>query len=258
MTIQLAGEITLSDGGGTLLWIGERDLEAFADAYDFCDAVVSQLAYRESMAEAIRRPASMVRTMLMCLEHDSPLHRAAFTNLCEQYAESKPLLLTGPLCAGARPSVEQQFGCKTIQWNEWRTQLPAYLRRCGWASQPEQRAHSIAIVASNADNARALFALAAVASVPVVWCRPERLGTVTGLAEYWWDDSATDPNTWETSLARVTNPDAKHVWIASGLTPIIRQQASSAGFDAVISKPNEFESLISRVERRDTSIRRAA
>ncbi|MEM0926201.1 MAG: hypothetical protein AAGJ83_09225 [Planctomycetota bacterium] len=247
------------DGFGTLLWVGDRDAAEFRDAYDFCEAVVAQLAFRPNMTDAIRRPASAVRTLMLCLEHDTPLHREAFNALCERYPESKPLLLTGPLCAGSRPTPSQLYGCDAIRWDAWESELPAYLRRCGWANQPRPRSSSIGIVASQAENAKALMVLASTGSIPVVWCRPDQLARVQNIEEYWWDDSATEGSSWEELLSRVSDARAAHVWVTGQLTPERRQNALDAGVEAVIAKPHEFPRLLKRLDSASRDpIRRAA
>ncbi|MEO1614405.1 MAG: hypothetical protein AAFV88_01060 [Planctomycetota bacterium] len=259
MTVQLAGNTQAAEGFGTLLWIGDRDHEAFFDAYDFCDTAVSQLAYRKSMTDAIRRPASSVRTIVLCLEHDTPLHRAAFQSICELHPECKPLLLTGPLCAGSRPSPAEQYGCNAIRWDRWESELPAYLRRCGWANQPQPAAHSILVVASDAENARALLSIASSGKGPAVWCRPEQVGMVQQMDEIWWDDSATKGVSLGDVLSSWKSSSGRHVWVAGDLSPTTKAAALQAGMEAVIAKPAEYWRLLDRVcERSDTGIRRAA
>ncbi|WP_182868038.1 hypothetical protein [Stieleria mannarensis] len=232
---------------GTLLWIGDRDADAFSDAYDFCESHVSQLAYRVDLNTALLRPASAVRTILCCRDNDSAESIELFQTLCRLHADAKAFLLLGPLCAGARPAPSDLFDVPTITWHQWESFLPGYLRRCGWANQPSAAPESIAVVASSYANASALLSIASSGRASAVWCRPDQLATLRHFDEVWWDDSATQGESWEDLMNRLADPDCQHVWISGNVTPKTKFAARGAGVDLVIAKPGDFTLLIDRV-----------
>lgn len=232
---------------GTFLWVGDRDSDAFCDAYDFCESHVSQLAYRKDLTAALGRAASAVRTILYCRENDSSESLEQFQRLCRQHADAKAILLLGPLCAGSRPSPGELFVVPTIAWHEWESFLPAYLRRCGWANEPVERASSIAVVASSYANASALLTIASSGKASALWCRPDQLASLRRFDEIWWDDSATEGHSWDELQGHLRHEPRESVWISSNVTPRSKAAAIDAGVSLVIAKPGDFSLLIRRV-----------
>jgi hypothetical protein len=251
MSMQFSGQEDAIDHG-TLLWIGDRDSIPFRDAYDFCEACVSQLAYRSDLDAAIDRPASSVRTILCCRENDSTETIERFQRVCGLYRDAKAILLLGPLCAGARPSAGELFDAPAFHWHQWESFLPAYLRRCGWANRPVWRPQSIAIVAASHSNASALLTIASSGQASAVWCRPEQLGSLHHFDEIWWDDSATIGHSWADLLGRLSDPPPRSVWISNHVTPGEKKSALAAGIELVIVKPGDFSLLIGRVAAADS------
>ena len=243
---------------GTLLWIGDRTAPEFCDAYDFCESHVSQLAYRRSMKEALDRPASSVLTTICCLINDSAETLTSLRQINYVYHASKPVLLTGPLCAGARPSPAEQLNVTLIRWHEWESQLPAYLRRCGWAARQSTISTGIAIVSRSRDSASALLTLAKAAGKVAAWVSPDQLSTLAGIDEIWWDDSATEGQTWLSLFDRLNSQPSSHVWITNFVTPATRQAAISAGIDLVIVKPGDYSLLLNRSQAGDNTLGRRA
>ncbi|MCS7469032.1 hypothetical protein NZK35_20460 [Stieleria sp. ICT_E10.1] len=231
---------------GTLLWIGDRDSNAYCDAYDFCESHVSQLAYRADLKSALLRPASAVRTILCCRDNDSAESIELFRTLCRLHGDAKAVLLLGPLCAGARPSPADLFDVPTIHWHQWESFLPGYLRRCGWANPPSAAPQSIAVVASSYANASALLSIASSGPASAIWCRPDQLATLHRFDEIWWDDSATQGQPWDRLMDRLVDPPREHVWVSGNITPKAKSAAMEAGVDLVIAKPGDFSLLIDR------------
>lgn len=246
MSMQICDHESAIDHG-TLLWVGDRDSSVYYHAYDFCETHVSQLAFRRDLKSAIERPSTSVRTILCCRDNDSAESVELFHELCRLHPDAKPLLLLGPLCAGSRPSPGDLFDVTTINWHDWESFLPAYLRRCGWANQPIGRPQSIAVVASNSANASALLTIASAGKASAIRCRPDQLASLRHFDEIWWDDSATSGHSWADLLGRVQEPARENVWISSDVTPLSRRTAIEAGIDLVIAKPGDYSLLINRV-----------
>ncbi|MCA9140844.1 MAG: hypothetical protein KDB00_28935 [Planctomycetales bacterium] len=257
MSMQICDHESAVDHG-TLLWIGDRDASAYYHAYDFCETQVSQLAYRRDLKTALQRPATSVRTILCCRDNDSAESVQLFQELCRRHPDAKPLLLLGPLCAGSRPSPGDLFGVPTINWHDWESFLPGYLRRCGWANQPVERPHSIAVVASNSANASALLSIASSGQASAVSCRPDQISSLRNFDEIWWDDSATKGRSWSDLLGQVREPARENVWISNDVTPRSRRLAIEAGISLVIAKPGDYSLLINRVVGSGTHEQRRA
>ena len=232
---------------GTLVWIGDRDSSSYRDAYRFCDAHVSQLAHRPDLQAAITRPSTAVRTILCCRDNDSSESIDLFGDVCRLHGDAKAILLLGPLCAGSRPSPSDLFDVPSINWHEWESFLPRYLRRCGWAKQPSQRPQSIAIVASSYSNASALMTIASSGLASATWCRPDQLASLRHFEEIWWDDSSTTGRGWDHLMGRLREPSRTNVWVSGNVTPRSKRTAHDAGVDLVIAKPGDFSLLIDRV-----------
>lgn len=232
---------------GTLLWVGDRDAEAFCDAYDFCESHVAQLAYRCDLRSALLRPATSVRTILCCRDNDATDSLQWFGELRKQHRDARTLLLLGPLCSGARPSPGSLFDVPTVRWHDWQSQLPAYLRRCGWANESQATTESVAVVAASYANASSLLTIATAGGRPAVWCRPEQRSSLRNFDEIWWDDSATIGRSWSELLGKLEHSPREQVWVSSDVHPRSRREALQAGINLVIAKPGDFSLLIERV-----------
>ncbi|OYP34056.1 hypothetical protein [Rhodopirellula sp. MGV] len=242
---------------GTLLWIGCRDRVAFRDAFEFCERNVSQIAYRESLEEAIERPASDVRAILSCHSNDSTRGQDSFRRLTQQHPIASIVLLLGPLCAGCRPSPVDAFGGTAVAWHAWKTTLPALLQHCGFLADRTEQPVSLVIVSRDIAMANSLLAIAETGAVAVAACAPESLSRVHHFDEYWWDDSAIDASSFRTITKNVPR-GARHVWVSSFVTPKLHAQAIASGFDQVITKPGDFRRLIQRIAVADQAFERNA
>lgn len=229
---------------GTLLWIGDRKCEAFRDAFEFCEAVSSQLAFRADVEEALARPAVAVRVIVWCRENDSRRDHPSFARLRSAYSDAVPLLLLGPLCAGQRPSPAARLDVQGCAWSEWESRLPSLLTRCGLRAAPQSERREVLIASRSRSNARALAELAAAAGHHGICCRPEAMKCSTGVDEIWWDDSATGraPD-WRGLMRNNPHPNAKQAWITSFLTPLRRRRAIDNGVSIIIPKPGDLSPL---------------
>jgi len=234
-------------GQGTLLWIGDREATVYRDAYTYCDANVSQLAYRRTVGAAIERPATDLTTMILCRDNDSARDVDAFDALCRRHPTADAVLLVGPLCAGSRPAPSSRFGVPAIAWHQWRSKLTVRLDRCGLLRKHQAGPRSVAIIADRYDNASALLTIAESGGATAFWCRPQQLRTLRAIDEFWWDDSATLGKSWNRLLDRPGCRDARHVWISNCLMPQQKRAAVEAGIDEVIAKPGDYSRLLDRI-----------
>lgn len=241
---------------GTLLWIGGRDSRFFSDAYRYSDSQVSQIAYRQNLSEALRRPAAGVNAIISCHVNDSAGERQTFNALRTKHSFAMRLLLLSPLCVGQRPHPSDLYDSPCAYWNEWEQYLPNHLIRCGSIRAPTRDPRSVAVVASNGENASSLLAIADSGNVPSVWCIPEDIGNLQNIDQYWWDDSATRSGDWHSRLSKCQNPSADHVWLTSLLTPSEKRRALDAGVRQVLSKPGDLTSLLCRTHSDWTTSRR--
>jgi hypothetical protein len=246
-------------GQGTLLWIGDRDAPPYRDAYRYCDLHATQLANRATIDAAIERPATDVQAIVFCRDNDSTRHVDAFQSLRRRHAAAEAALLLGPLCAGSRPSPSSLFDAAAMYWHEWESRLPALLQRCGLVMAESPAPRSIAVVSESYATASALLAIAGTDKTVAVWCRPDQLGTVRGIDEFWWDDSATRGTNWSDLLDHPACRSGRHLWICNSVTPQRKQAAVEAGISEVIAKPGDYSSLLDRVfPKADTRERTAA
>ncbi|MEL6105307.1 MAG: hypothetical protein AAFU85_04690 [Planctomycetota bacterium] len=229
---------------GTLLWVGDRKSEAFRDAFEFCEAVSSQLAFRADIQEALYRPAACVRAIIWCRTNDSGRDQSSFSRLQAAYNDAVSLLLLGPLCAGQRPSPAARLEVQSCAWSEWESPLPSLLSRCGLRSPESATRRDVLIASRSRDNARALAELASTAGCHAVCCRPDAMRCSTRVDEVWWDDSATGraPD-WRGLIEDNPHPHARHAWITSFLTPVQRRRAIERGVSIVLPKPGDLSPL---------------
>ncbi|MCC9600044.1 hypothetical protein LOC67_05680 [Stieleria sp. JC731] len=245
-TISFAAQPEWDRSIGTLLWIGDRRSIAFQDCYAYCDANVSQLAYRRGVEDALARPASDVNAILVCRENDSAQVKVSFDALLERYPAIEPTLLLGPLCAGCRPNPIETLGGKAIWWHDWQSRLPKHLQDCGVVEATPSQPDSIAIVTRDHAMGEALAAMVEHEPVTTLVCDPEQLVSTQNFAEYWWDDSAIKPSSFGQLEVHKTR-NAFNVWIANQVSPLLRDRAIESGFDQVIAKPGDFGGLLRRV-----------
>ena len=58
---------------GTLLWVGSRDTAEFRPIFEFCVENTAQVAWRNTIEDALRRPADQVRSVLLATADRSPI-----------------------------------------------------------------------------------------------------------------------------------------------------------------------------------------
>ncbi|MEO1529526.1 MAG: hypothetical protein AAFX06_29230 [Planctomycetota bacterium] len=229
---------------GTVLWIGDRRHESFRKAYEFCEAVSSQVAFRSSLDAAIARPAAVVRLIIWSCKSDSTVEHSRFRRLRSAYPDAEVVLLLGPLCFGQRPSPAERLRVTGVAWSDWEAFLPNRLRDCGFREPPDAPRGTVLIVTRRRENGDALAALLSSTRRPSVCSAPEAIGRVAMIEEVWWDDSATgrEPD-WPLLLQRYRAPKVRHCWVTSFLTPALRRKAANNGIATVVRKPGDLSAL---------------
>ena len=238
------------DSIGTLLWIGDRSLSIYSDAFQFCETGVAQIAFRQDLRSALERPALGVQLILWCVVNDSVADQSRFRKLKKLHSQANALLLLGPLCAGQRPHPSTIHSAPAIYWHEWEAWLPDQLIRCGFRPPDPKRPKFVAIVSSSAENAGALMQVASGAKIPSVWCLPDQLRRVSGVDQVWWDDSVVNSGNVASLRDRIVaggHRRAEHIWLAGNLTPQMKRIALENGVSRVVGKPGQVSQLVTPV-----------
>ncbi len=231
---------------GRIAGRSDREAPVYRDAYRFCDAHATQLAYRNTIEAATARPATDVKAIVFCRDNDSARHVDAFQSLRRRHTAAAATLLLGPLCGGSRPSPASLFDAPAIDWHEWESRLPGLLQRCGVLIATPPAPRSVAIVAECSAMASALLVIAGAGETVAVCCRPDQIGGLRGIEEFWWDDSATHEKNWTRLLDHPACRSSRHLWISHPVSPQQKQAAVEAGVDQVILKPGDYSRLLDR------------
>jgi hypothetical protein len=243
---------------GTLLWIGNRRSPYFTDAYQFCDRRVAQLAFRETLDEAISRPASAVKAILWCRENDSLRHAPLLDVIRNRHRDAEMALLSGPLVAGQRPHPRTRLSVDAIDWCHWNAFLPEFLSRCGGVPTQATRLNLVAVVAEVYQNAACLQDILEAAGIASIWCRRDQLSMVRRVDEIWWDDSSTEGQTWDSLFAKMQGRCEHQLWITSWLTAVTKTVATQAGIQTIVTKPGGYSELIDRIAGATVHVQREA
>ena len=239
----------------TLLWLGDTSLCEFRSAYQYCVRHAAQIAFREDVLEAVRRPASDVGRIIVARANRNPARREAFAALSNQYPEARWIDLLGPLCEGIRQS--SIANATRVAWHRWEQVLPDWLQDSKLFDsldydldhRPSAAASSVAVIASSFDVAQAYLDLAEFHGVTAVWCQSPDSMRVRNIEAVWWDDSAATPvraEQWRDRVSRFSsaNQAIRHVWITHTAWLDQQQAAIDGGIGTIISKPFRIDSLL--------------
>ncbi len=229
---------------GTLMWIGDTSAVEFRGALEYSLVNVSQIAFRRDADEAISRPASDLRWILLA---QANRHWLDPQPLIDRYPAARAIALLGPLCQG----LGSPFGIQCCDWSRWQEVLPGWL---GIDHQPSPRCRSVAVIASTLSSAEPLLELAESAGATAVWCRHPQSKGVRNVDAVWWDDSIATPAcqaTWHSRLTSFSGFDrgVQHAWIANSPTPHAAREAQAAGVQWLVAKPHRIDALLGMLER---------
>lgn len=271
---------------GTLVWVGDRNLDEFLEAYRFCENRVAQIAVRRDLWDAVRRPASSVRRVIVTRDSRRPLDDDAFRELRRAYPSACFLELMGPLCGDGVAKVAPGQPVH-IHWHQANQILPGWLQaadaawdgpwaRCGPGDGRSERgdsrreggdsvARSVAVVAAVAANAEPLMDVAAAAGKVAVWCRHPDSFRLRNVDVVWWDDSATGRmggDEWHRRMlamrsAKMSDPQ-RHAWLVTAPNIEHCRTAYDAGVELILTKPARIEPLLAMLTSRARGGRMAA
>ena len=240
---------------GTLLWVGDPTVSEFRSAYQHCVRHAAQIALRENVLEAVRRPAAEVHRIIIARTSRNPFRSEAFASLSQQYPEARWIDLLGSLCEGIRQS--SVVDATRVAWHRWEQVLPGWLQdseladslACDVDDQPSHAAGSVAVVASSFDVAQAYLDLAEFHGVTAVWCQSPDSMRVRNIEAVWWDDSTADAVTadvWRDRISKFdsANQPVRHAWITHTAWLDQQEAAIEGGIDTIISKPYRIDSLL--------------
>lgn len=234
----------------TLLWIGPRRHRELLDCWRFCCQHAGQIAWRPSIAAALRRPAGHVRRILLArLVRAQPPPRL-WHRLLQQYTapqqDTAILALLGSLCDGGARS-EPPWPCPSIRFSRWQEVLPQWLQPCGADVAPIIPPRSLLVLADRFDTAEPLLDAADHAGIVATWQRRYLPSLHRGFEMVLWDDSVWT----QSALNRSTTPrpapmvgNGRHVWLVLQPSAEAIQRSRQAGFDSVWSKPLRIDQLL--------------
>lgn len=239
---------------GTLLWIGEREASDFRDAYRYCEATSSQVAFRSTLDDAYCRPASDVQKIIVARVDRSPTSSEEIELVASRHASASWLALEGPLCGGTtrrlppNQSMSGQPLSEHCYLHQWHQHLPGWLARGVHSpNPPRQSIHhslSLAIIASNYEVASALMDLAETCGCPSAWFRTPHAARMRNFDVVWWDDTVATEATseqWRQRLqptrSSMFRNDCVHVWLTNSTGWSTIENAYSGGITCVLTKP---------------------
>ncbi len=240
---------------GTLLWIGERDAPDFCDAYRYCEASSSQIAFRPTLEDARRRPASDVQRIVVARLDRSQLSPEEIELVSLRHANASWLALEGPLCGGATRRLPNQPLSEHCYLHQWHQHLPGWLASGVHSpNSPRQNINqslAVAIIASNYEVASTLMDLADTCACPSAWFRTPHSARMRNFDVVWWDDSTATEATselWQQRLqpkrSSVFRKDSMHVWLTNSTCWSTIESAYAGGVACVLTKPFQIDSLV--------------
>ncbi len=233
---------------GTLLWVGPRETAEFRPIFDFCVESTAQVAWRNSIEDALRRPADQVRSVLLVTADRSSIDPVVVDRLVSQHEQANAIQLFGPLCVCDRSN---NAAFPQAYWYQWNQCFEELLAPCGLSTSietPATSAKSVAVIADTAGTAEPLLDVATSCAATVIWCRRPSMFGARNFDVVWWDDSVAQPACtlqWRRRIAAVHSAATQtHVWLTNIPQTESVRAARQAGVDVVLSKPTRIESLM--------------
>ncbi len=237
----------------TLLWIGPRSGNEFAQAYRYCETAASQIAWRSDLLQAVERPAMNVGQIVFARLDRSDVCQSDLDHLSTRHPEADWLALEGSSCAGATWRSPSRTTARYTHALNWDQVLPEFLnpqRGLELGLSNHLQRGSLAIIASNYENAAALMDLATETEVTAVWLNSPNSSRVRNVSVVWWDDSVTSDtsrNAWRTRVncfgGTFCGEQVSHVWLTNSKCFADMAAATSQGISLVLSKPYRIEPL---------------
>lgn len=238
---------------GTLMWIGSRTHGEMVHAFRECEATAPQIALRATVAEAVSRPAGLVRQIIVARPDRSPADRQPLESLRALYPDAQLICLLGSGCEGERRTGQPWPGFQRVYWHQWNQHAPTWLG--GDAPTADRKAAAtpghpaMALVLADRMSAAApLLDLMQSIDIAAVWLRPGQQAAVRRAAVVLWDDSAAPPaprHVWRRRLAALAGATGqpRHFWLVG--FPRLHEwtEACRGGIDMPISKPYEADAL---------------
>lgn len=231
---------------GTLIWIGPRTSAETRDAFEYCQRHASQLALRDSLSDAVARPADAVRGIVVSRQARQSVDGSHLAAIAERYPDARRTVLIGSNAEGEGRTGFPWPGWQRVDWHAWNQIFPS------WFSEPSQSLPTTAagltlVVAATLQHAEALLDTLDQWSVAALWQSQPSQATARHVQRVIWDDSAAPATTasqWQQRLQSVhLAPQARHAWTVH--YPRADQLASArrGGIDVSLSKPYLHASL---------------
>ena len=238
---------------GTLMWIGSRTHGEMIQAFRECEANAPQIALRATVAEAVSRPAGLVRQIIVARPDRSPADRQPLESLRAAYPEALLICLLGSGCEGERRTGQPWPGFQRVYWHQWNQHAATWLGGRVWTAAGEAAPRSdhpaMALVLADRMNAAApILDLMQSIDIAAVWLRPGQQAAVRGASIVLWDDSAAPPaprHVWRRRLAPLDSATGqpRHLWLVGFPRLHDWTEACRGGIDTPISKPYEADAL---------------
>ncbi|QEG42626.1 hypothetical protein [Roseimaritima ulvae] len=231
---------------GTLIWIGSRTGGETRDAFAYCQQHAAQLAVRESLQDAVERPADAVSGILISRQSRHSVDADHVEALAQQYPTARRTVLIGSNAEGEGRTGLAWPGWQRVAWHAWNQVLPDWFSPAP-PLEPAAVADALQpvgltlVVAATLSHAEALLDTLEQWSVAALWQRQPSPTTARHIHRVIWDDSAAPATTaalWQQRLQSVhLADDARHAWTVH--YPRVEQltAARRGGVDVTISKP---------------------
>ena len=238
------------DDRGTLVWVGNSNLEICRPAFRYCSAHFPQLAVRQDLNHCLAFPAQCVSDVLVVRQdRGRPDGIAA---LQKSYPTAKFWAMSTSECEGEYRTGSPWPGFQHFYWHQWNQQMPQWFRTPTDHSAARQSIRIVAAVKQSVESLAGWLAgsghSVAIHTPPRDW-NGLRSDTFDRFDTVIWDDSAAPaakPQIWQRRLrwaANITQPklpeqaSLKHVWLCGFPRIDDWLNARAAGVQALISKP---------------------
>ncbi len=238
---------TIHSEAGTLLWIGDRLLPEFCNAYEVGENLAAQVAFRPDLLSSLDRPANEVHRIVYASNTRVNFDDGLWKQVRCQYGNASTIRLRGPLTEGIGTEKQVDFD-EACDWRE-----ASEVIRSHFVSSPAFSCSGqpvVAVIASHYSAAEPLLELAESHGAVSLWRREPGLADVRGINMVWWDDSfagPTDTQGWRDRMAAMGGSQVQHAWLAHRPHWLQTEQANQAGIDRVLGKPYQIDPLVKMI-----------